>query len=78
MCTYVCIFSLGVGAKLHTIAYMQRPSTDTQSFSSFASLNRADLTHEPEDRSFPRERMTKFVLAGVIAVVAICVFFRAW
>lgn len=71
----MCIFSLDSGGILDTITYMKHHSTDAQSFSSFASLNRADMTHEPKDRPPPRERMTKFVIAGLIAVVAICVFF---
>lgn len=60
---------------MNTIVYMQPPSTDPQSFSSFAPLNRADMTHEPKKRPPPRDRMTKFVMAGLIAVLAICVGF---
>jgi hypothetical protein len=44
-------------------------STDTQTFSSFVALNRADLTHEPGQTGKPR--IAKFVVAGVILVVAL-------
>lgn len=57
---------------MDTIYDMPSPSTDTQSFSSFASLNRADQTHQPEQLSSSRERMTGFVIAGIIVVLAIC------
>ena len=57
---------------MHTIVYMHGPSTDTQSFSSFASLNRADQTHPPRESSVSRERITGFVIAGIVVVLAIC------
>lgn len=56
------------------MTYMSRPSADsqTQSFSSFASLNRADQTHAPRAPSRSKERVIGFLLAGLVAVLAIC------
>jgi hypothetical protein len=54
-----------------TIDYMPSPSTDTQSFSTFASLHRADQTHEPKQAFLVRDRMTGFVIAGIIVALTI-------
>jgi hypothetical protein len=53
---------------------MTSPSADSesQSFSSFASLNRADQTHAPRAPSRSKERVIGLVLAGLVAVLAIC------
>ena len=53
---------------------MTSPSADsqTQNFSSFASLNRADQTHAPRAPSRTKERVIGFLLAGLVAVLAIC------
>jgi len=60
------------------MTYMPSPPTDTQSFSSFASLNRADQTHEPKGPSFARERLTGLVIAAVIAVLTISLIVGTW
>lgn len=60
------------------MTYMPSQPTDTQSFSSFASLNRADQTHEPKHQFFARERITGWAIAGVIAVLAICLIVGTW
>ena len=67
--TNVCIYSFGASVHWITISYMSNPSTDTQTFSTFAALNRADLTHEPRDTGKPW--IGKFVIAGVILVVVL-------
>lgn len=64
----VCICSFESADLVDTIAYMHR-STDTQTFSSFAALNRADLTHEPEEKRSPW--ICKFVIVGVVLVAAL-------
>jgi len=53
---------------------MTSPSADSesQSFSSFASLNRADQTHAPRAPSRSKERVIGLLLAGLVAVLAIC------
>ncbi len=43
--------------------------TDTQTFSSFAALNRADLTHEPAEKVSPA--LVRFVIAGVVLALVI-------
>lgn len=53
---------------------MADPTTDNQSFSGFAALNRADRTHEPVKRGVPS--MAKFVMAAVILAVAVFLFIR--
>ena len=57
---------------------MPHPSTDPQSFSTFVSLNRADRTHQPKEPSFPKERIAGFLMAGVVAIVAICMLLATW
>ncbi|MEJ8811078.1 hypothetical protein WKW77_08355 [Variovorax ureilyticus] len=53
---------------------MADPSTDTQSFSGFVALNRADRTHEPVKRGVPS--IAKFVMAGVVLAVTVFLFIR--
>ncbi|MBB3179157.1 hypothetical protein [Variovorax sp. Sphag1AA] len=53
---------------------MAHRSTDTQTFSSFVALNRADRTHEPVKRGFPS--VARFVFAGVALAVTVCLFIR--
>ena len=59
----------------NTIAFMANRTTDTESFSSFASLHRADLTHEPEAHGTRWGRIAALVAvaslfaAGVIRVL---------
>ncbi|WP_177142575.1 hypothetical protein [Variovorax sp. YR216] len=49
-------------------------STDTQSFSGFVALNRADLTHEPVRRGWPS--VAKIVIAAVVLAVAVFLLIR--
>ena len=56
---------------------MTNPSTDPLSLSSYASLNRADLTHQPKGRPFWTKRIAKVLIAGAIAVVTIFVLLKA-
>jgi hypothetical protein len=56
---------------------MTNPSTDPLSLSSYASLNRADLTHQPKGRPFWTKRIAKVLIAGAIAVVTIFVLLTA-
>lgn len=63
---------------IDTISCMPSPSTDIQSVSSFASLNRADQTHQRKELSLARERMAGFVIAGLIAVLAISLVVGTW
>ncbi|MEJ8823757.1 hypothetical protein WKW80_17225 [Variovorax humicola] len=56
---------------------MQHPSTDPQTFSSFVSLNRADRTHQPKEAPLSKERIASFVIAGIVAAIAICMLLAA-
>jgi len=73
----VCDFSLGRRAWIIRIDYMTNPATDPLSLSGYASLNRADLTHQPKDRPFWTRRITNVLIVGVIAVGTIFVLFTA-
>jgi hypothetical protein len=55
---------------------MINPSTDRLGFRSYASLDRADQIHQPEDRPFWTKRIANVLIAGVIAVVTIFVLSR--
>jgi len=62
------------------MTYMSRPSADsqTQNFSSFASLNRADQTHAPKAPSRTKERVIGFLLAGLVALLTIYLVIGTW
>lgn len=70
----MCAFSLDEWHPRQHNAHMADPTTDNQSFSGFAALNRADRTHEPVKRGVPS--MAKFVMAAVILAVAVFLFIR--
>ena len=70
----MCAFSLDESHLPRHNAHMADPSTDTQSFSGFVALNRADRTHEPVKRGVPS--IAKFVMAGVVLAVTVFLFIR--
>jgi hypothetical protein len=49
-------------------------STDTQTFSSFVALNRADRTHDPVRRG--PHSLLGFAIAGIMIAVAIGLLIR--
>jgi hypothetical protein len=79
--TKVCDCSLGRSKTAKHNAFMAKRSTDIQSFSGFAGLHRADLTHEPrkpqEPQGVPWGRIALVAVAGVIAAVVLRVL-AAW
>jgi hypothetical protein len=59
-------------------AFMANRSTDLQSFSGFAGLHRADLTHEqPQEHGVAWGRIALVAVASVIAAVVLRVLI-AW
>jgi hypothetical protein len=54
------------------MVFMANRSSDMQNFSGFASLHRADLTHEPQPlRSVHWGRIALVAIAGVTAAVVL-------
>ena len=64
-----CFFPLDLDGSVNTIAYMP---TDPQTFSAYASLNRADLTHEPKGRSLRWSLIAKIAAVVAVAAAVLC------